>query len=73
MDIDGHRKKIDTPVSFFDFSAHAGMADLHSYIKQSAPNTVVCVHGDRQNAISAFQSLRGVCKLTPTPRDSEKL
>ncbi len=49
----GNRIKVNVPVTKFDFSAHAGEADLHEYIRASAPNTVVCVHGEA-NATRLF-------------------
>ncbi len=47
--LDEERRKITTPVSFHDLSAHADRSDLHNYVKRSSPNTVVCVHGSREN------------------------
>lgn len=44
----GNRIKVGVPVTKFDFSAHAGDADLHEYIRASAPNTVICVHGEAE-------------------------
>lgn len=49
----GNRIKVNVPVTKFDFSAHAGDADLHEYIRASSPNTVVCVHGEA-NATKVF-------------------
>jgi putative mRNA 3-end processing factor len=57
--LDGHKRKIDTPVSFYDFSAHAGRKDLFEYIKESGPKAVVCVHGDRDNAKAMADELKG--------------
>ena len=44
--VHGSATKITTPVSYYDFSAHADKNDLHEYIKRSGPQTVVCMHGD---------------------------
>ena len=49
----GNKIKVNAPVTKFDFSAHAGDADLHEYIRASAPNTVICVHGEA-NATRIF-------------------
>lgn len=43
-------RKIPTPVSFHDLSAHADKKDLHEYVKRSSPNIVACVHGSIENA-----------------------
>ncbi|MCL5430188.1 MAG: MBL fold metallo-hydrolase [Candidatus Marsarchaeota archaeon] len=56
--INGARRKIQTPVSFHDFSAHAGMSDLFKYVKESAPEVVVCVHGSEDNAKRFAESLK---------------
>jgi putative mRNA 3-end processing factor len=50
--------KIETPVSYYDLSAHAGMGELHEYIKRSGPGRVVCVHGDKNNAVALAESLK---------------
>jgi putative mRNA 3-end processing factor len=56
--IDGKHVKIETPFEFYDFSAHAGRSDLHDFIKSSSPETIMCVHGDAQNAESMAEDLR---------------
>ncbi len=48
--MDEERRKINTPVSFHDLSAHADRKDLHEYVKKSSPNMVVCLHGSPENA-----------------------
>ncbi len=47
--IDGKKYSIKLPVSFYDFSAHAGAADLYEYVRKSNPEHVICVHGDPKN------------------------
>jgi putative mRNA 3-end processing factor len=56
--IKNNRVKIDTPVKFYDFSAHSGMSDLYNYIKESSPKVVICVHGDPSNASDLAESLK---------------
>jgi len=43
---EGERFVPDVPVSYLDFSAHAGRSELFEYVKQTNPDKVVCVHGD---------------------------
>jgi putative mRNA 3-end processing factor len=50
--------KIHAPVSYYDMSAHAGMQELHDYVKRSNPNTVICIHGDKQNTNALAESLK---------------
>ncbi len=38
---------VSLPVEYLDFSAHAGMGDLKRFIKESNPELVICVHGDK--------------------------
>jgi putative mRNA 3-end processing factor len=56
--MEGQKKKIDTPVTLYDFSAHAGKSDLYEYVRKSSPSVVICVHGDKENAKSMAESLR---------------
>jgi len=50
--------KINTPVSYYDMSAHAGVSELHEYVKRSNPGKVICVHGDAQNSAALAESLK---------------
>lgn len=54
----GKPRKVPEPVSFYDFSAHAGRRDLYEYVRRSAPQVVVCVHGDQGNAKNFADTLR---------------
>lgn len=70
--IQGVKHRIPQPVSFNDFSAHAGMSDLFEYVKKSDPKAVVCVHGDAENAISFAKALKeeGFAAYAPKIGDS---
>jgi putative mRNA 3-end processing factor len=59
IDIDGRREHVRTPFSVYDFSAHAGKSDLYKYVRDSAPNTVICVHGDPKNTEAFANELKG--------------
>jgi putative mRNA 3-end processing factor len=59
IDVDGERRKIGIPVSVYDFSAHAGKSDLYKYVRECAPNTVICVHGDPANTEAFAEELKG--------------
>lgn len=67
LDIDGDEFRVRTPVSIYDFSAHAGKTDLHRYVKESDPETVVCVHGSEENvnALAADLKLEGFNAIAP--------
>ncbi|MGC8687414.1 MAG: MBL fold metallo-hydrolase, partial [Candidatus Micrarchaeia archaeon] len=56
--IRNNRVKVDVPVKFYDFSAHAGRADLYRYVKGSNPKVVICVHGDPNNVSDFAESLK---------------
>lgn len=56
--IDGEKLHIDTPATHFDFSAHAGKDDIYEYVRKSSPSTVVCVHGDAENAKALAENLK---------------
>ncbi|MEM0149308.1 MAG: MBL fold metallo-hydrolase [Candidatus Micrarchaeaceae archaeon] len=57
--IDRKRLRVETPVSVYDFSAHAGDSDLHKFVRESSPNAVVCVHGDPERTQHFAAELRG--------------
>jgi putative mRNA 3-end processing factor len=52
------KKKINTPASFHDLSAHADREDLHEYVKRSSPTKVICVHGDEENTKILAEDLK---------------
>jgi len=56
--INGRKQAIDTPVSYYDFSAHAGRKDLYDYVRKSDPEKVICVHGDANVASNFAESLK---------------
>ncbi len=58
INLHGKSRKITTPVSYYDFSAHADRNDLHEYIKRSGPQTVVCMHGDVESTTQLAESLK---------------
>lgn len=51
--------RVNMPVSVYDFSAHASNAGLVKYVRECAPNTVVCVHADPQCAAAFVEEVRG--------------
>ncbi len=55
---EGETMRIPFPVSFFDFSAHAGMDELYDYVRRSSPSTIVCVHGSEENTAALAEGLR---------------
>ena len=58
LDIDGRKFNVRTPFKVYDFSAHAGRTDLHRYVKESNPETVVCVHGSAENTSLFAEELK---------------
>lgn len=58
IDIDGEEYRVKTPFSVYDFSAHAGKTDLHEYVKKSNPETVICVHGSKENTGRLAEDLK---------------
>ncbi|MDE1851510.1 MAG: MBL fold metallo-hydrolase [Candidatus Micrarchaeota archaeon] len=56
--IDNKKVNIVTPMSFHDLSAHAGRSDLLRYVKESGPEKVFCVHGERKASEGMAAALR---------------
>ncbi len=44
--IDEKKIKIDLPVEYLDFSAHAGRSELFEFIERIDPSQIICNHGD---------------------------
>lgn len=58
IDVNGRKFKLRIPHAFYDFSAHAGRSEILRYVKESSPETVFCVHGDRENTNHLAEELR---------------
>ncbi len=58
LNIDGTEFKVKTPLSVYDFSAHAGKTDLHEYVKKCSPEKVICVHGSAENTALLAEDLK---------------
>ncbi len=73
--IDNEMTKVSAKVSYYDMSAHAGMQELHDYVKGSGPSKVICVHGDSENAKAMAESLRleGYDAYAPKISDTIKI
>ncbi|MCL4373840.1 MAG: MBL fold metallo-hydrolase [Candidatus Marsarchaeota archaeon] len=73
--IGGNVAKILNEVQYYDFSAHAGRSDLYKYVKESSPQTVICVHGDKENSSDFAESLKleGFDAYAPKIGDTIKL
>jgi putative mRNA 3-end processing factor len=57
--VDEVDKEFHLQVGFYDFSAHSGMSDLYKFVRESAPNTVICVHGSPENTEAFAENLKG--------------
>jgi len=75
LNIDDREFSIKTPFSVYDFSAHAGKTDLHRYVKESNPETVICVHGTEENSTVLAEELRleGFNAIVPKVGDAVKI
>lgn len=71
--IDEKRTKISNNVTLFDFSAHAGMSDLYEYVRKSAPNIVICMHGSEENTKMFAEKLRGEGFEAYAPKVGEEI
>jgi putative mRNA 3-end processing factor len=71
--IDGKKHQIRTPVAYYDFSAHSGRSDLYRYVRESSPETVICVHGERETANEFAENLRMEGFDAHAPRIGEEL
>lgn len=58
VNVDGEPVRVGAPVSYYDLSAHAGKQELYEYVKRSGASTIVCVHGDGENASAMAENLK---------------
>jgi putative mRNA 3-end processing factor len=68
--VKGKPKKIETPVQYLDFSAHAGRSELLDLIKRADPERIFCVHGDHTSEFA--EELKGMGLDATAPRIGEK-
>ncbi len=73
MMIDEQLTDIKFPVETYDFSAHSGKEDLYKYVRESAPNTVICVHGSEENTKLFAETLRGEGFDAYAPKVGDKI
>lgn len=53
LDIRGVQERIDMDVRFFDFSAHAGHAQLLEFAKKCDPSRIILFHSDEREILAA--------------------
>ena len=70
IDIQGQLEKIAPEVAFFDFSAHAGHAEIIEFVKACAPERVVFMHGDYRERLA--EPLRKLGFEVLLPMNGEK-
>ncbi|MBM3229474.1 MBL fold metallo-hydrolase [Candidatus Parvarchaeota archaeon] len=63
--IDERKVKIDLPVEYLDFSAHAGRSELLGFVKRINPGKVICNHGDSCEEFAAELKEMGFDALAP--------
>lgn len=71
--IDERKFHVKNPFAFYDFSAHAGQADLYKYIKETSPEEVICVHGDKESSLDLKEWLELEGFKAHAPNVGEKL
>ncbi len=73
LNIDERKVHIKNPFAFYDFSAHAGQADLYKYIKESSPEEVICVHGDADSSVALKEWLELEGFKAYAPKTGERI
>ena len=56
--IDGRKFHVKVPWTFYDFSAHSDKNDLEEFVRKSHPETIICVHGDHDNASTFAENMK---------------
>ncbi len=68
--IDKNILDVSLPVSYFDFSAHAGRSDLLKFVKAANPGKIVLNHGDRTPEFAQELKEMGFNAVAPKNGDS---
>jgi len=70
LELYGIKEKIDTEVSFFDFSAHAGHSELIEFAEKCSPEKIILMHGDNREALAKAFRERGFEVILPKDDES---
>ncbi len=73
INVDNRKIHTNIPVTFYDFSAHSGKDDLYKYVKESDPETVICIHGDKENTNSFANTLKEMGYDAHSPKVGDNL
>ncbi|MFH1447757.1 MAG: MBL fold metallo-hydrolase [Candidatus Micrarchaeota archaeon] len=63
--VNGRPKKIDTPLEYLDFSAHAGRSEIFELVDLVDPKKIFCVHGDHTAYFADELKQRGYDAYAP--------
>lgn len=63
--VDGVVHKVDTPVKYFDLSAHASRSDLLRFIEKASPEKIFCVHGETCDSFAEELRAKGYDAVAP--------
>ena len=69
---DGTEARVDLPVEYYDFSAHAGRSELFEFVRGVNPEKVFVMHGDEDNAVDFADelALEGFDAVAPKINDT---
>ncbi len=73
LKINGNEIKVDIPVSYIDFSAHAGRKGLFDFVNMVNPERVFCMHGDNCSGFAAELRDKGFDAIAPENGKSYKI
>lgn len=75
LQLDNIMKNVKCYVEQFDFSAHAGMQELHEFIKKVNPKKLILNHGDPDaiKSLALFASEQGIEVIVPNNGDELEL
>jgi putative mRNA 3-end processing factor len=73
VEIDGQKYYPKVPVSYYDFSAHAGRNELFEFVDNANPSRIICIHGDEKVANDFAEELRIEGYDATAPKNGEIL
>lgn len=71
--VDRNMLEVELPVKYLDFSAHAGRSELFEIVKETSPEKIVCVHGDRERAQKFASELCGLGYDAVAPKQGDRV
>jgi putative mRNA 3-end processing factor len=73
VEIDNEKYYPKIPISYYDFSAHAGREELFRFVEKVNPSKIICIHGDEKIALDFAEELKLEGFDATAPKNAQKI